>query len=152
MADLAFSDADGLYCVVDVKTHRMGTSFSMPNLISVERLATFYEDDQNVFAVLLVKYVADGTEIDVQEVRFLPIEFLNWSCLTVGALGWGQIQIANANRIEIRDKYSRKKWMLELCDAMLSFYPKEVLKIEKRVARFQMVKEFWTNKQDEPGD
>jgi len=144
MADLAFSDSDGLYCVVDVKTHRVETAFSMPNLISVKRLATFYEDDKNVFAVLLVKYVVNGTKTDVQEVRFAPIEFLDWSCLTVGALGWGQIQIANANTITIRDKYSRKKWMLELCDAMLSFYPKEVLKIEKRVARFEKVKEFWS--------
>jgi len=39
MADLAFTDADGLYCVVDVKTHRTNTAFNMPNLISVERLA-----------------------------------------------------------------------------------------------------------------
>ncbi|MBX7132450.1 MAG: hypothetical protein K1X67_07205 [Fimbriimonadaceae bacterium] len=151
MADLAFADADGLYCVVDVKTHRIGTAFSMPNLISVERLATFYEDDKNVFAVLMVKYAVNGTKTDVREVRFVPIEFLDWGCLTVGALGWGQIQIANANSITIRDKFSRKKWMLELCDAMLSFYPKEVLKIEKRVIRFQKVKEFWSQKSDDPG-
>lgn len=152
MADLAFSDPDGLYCVVDVKTHRVGTAFSMPNLISVERLATFYEDDNCVFAVLMVKYFVIGTKTEVQEVRFVPIEFLDWGCLTVGALGWGQIQIANANTISIRDKYSRKEWMLELCDAMLNFYPKEVLKIEKRMARFQKVKEFWSQKVDDLPD
>ena len=39
MADLAFKDRDGLYYIVDVKTHRTGTQFNMPNLTSVERLA-----------------------------------------------------------------------------------------------------------------
>lgn len=53
MADLAFSDADGLYYMVDVKTHRLKTSFNMPNLTSVERLVRFYEDDKNYFVVCL---------------------------------------------------------------------------------------------------
>jgi hypothetical protein len=47
MADLAFAGNDGYYYVVDVKTHRTDTRFSMPNLTSVERLARFYEDDAN---------------------------------------------------------------------------------------------------------
>lgn len=38
MADLAFNDKDGNYYVVDVKTHRLDSSFNMPNLTSVERL------------------------------------------------------------------------------------------------------------------
>ena len=32
MADLAFTDKDGIYSVVDVKTHREDTQFNMPNL------------------------------------------------------------------------------------------------------------------------
>src|SRR5437870_2386301 len=55
MADFAFTDRDGLYYVIDVKTHRLDAHFSMPNLISVERLTRFYEDDQNYFVILLVK-------------------------------------------------------------------------------------------------
>lgn len=42
MADLAFTDQEGLYYVVDVKTHRLETRFNMPNLTSVERIARFY--------------------------------------------------------------------------------------------------------------
>jgi len=45
MADLAFTDHDKFYYIVDVKTHRLGTKFSMPNLTSVKRLARFCEDD-----------------------------------------------------------------------------------------------------------
>jgi hypothetical protein len=56
MADLAFKDKVSNYCVVDVKTHREGTAFNMPNLTSVDRLARFCEDDSNYFVMLMVKY------------------------------------------------------------------------------------------------
>ncbi|HUT04802.1 MAG TPA: hypothetical protein VM163_13025 [bacterium] len=146
MADLAFKDSDGLYYVVDVKTHREDTKFNMPNLTSVERLARFYEDDANYFALILVNYRLEGTHAVVSEVTFAPIEFLDWDCLTVGALGWGQIQITNSNYISVRPRYSRKAWMLELCDIMLEFYPKEIGKIEARIEYFQKVKQRWQAK------
>ena len=82
------------------------------------------------------------------DVRFLPIEFLNWNCLTIGALGWGQIQIANANRLEVQYGYSRKKWMLELCDMLMEFYPKEIGKITERITHFEQVRQFWLSKSD----
>ena len=73
MADLAFKDKPGNYCVVDVKTHREGTAFNMPNLTSVDRLARFYEDDENYFVMLMVKYAVSGTKVTVQRVHFIPI-------------------------------------------------------------------------------
>ncbi len=148
MADLAFTDKEGFYSVVDVKTHREDTRFNMPNLTSVERLARFCESDNNVFSLILVRYSIEGTTITASEVLFSPIEFLDWNCLTVGALGWGQIQIANSNDIRVIDKYSRKKWMLELCEVMSEFYPREIGKIQERITRFNSVKEYWESKDD----
>jgi len=148
MADIAFKDSDGLYYVVDVKTHRADTKFNMPNLTSVERLARFYEDDSNYFVLLLVKYSLEGVHASVSEVTFVPIEFLNWDCLTIGALGWGQIQIANSNHIRIRPHYSRTMWMLELCDVMLEFYPKEIGKIGARIEYFERVRQHWQSKSE----
>jgi len=146
MADMAFKDKDDLYYVIDVKTHREETKFNMPNLTSVERLARFYEDDSNYFVILLIKYSLDGLHATISEVIFVPIEFLDWDCLTLGALGWGQIQIANSNFISVRPHYSRRQWMLELCDVMLEFYPKEIGKIHARVEHFEKVKAFWQAK------
>lgn len=148
MADLAFTDRDGLYYVVDVKTHRLKTQFNMPNLTSVKRLARFYEDDKNYFVPLVVKYAIEGTRVGVVAVHFVPIEFLSWDCLTIGALGWGQIQIANANVVNINECYSRKKWMIELCDVMLSFYPGEISKIRTRIDYFNELKKEWVTKPD----
>lgn len=69
-------DAEGLYYIVDVKTHRADTKFNMPNLTSVERLARFYEDDKDYFVVLIVKYKLDGTRANVSDVldQFYPRE------------------------------------------------------------------------------
>ena len=149
MADLAFKDNDGFYYVVDVKTHREETKFNMPNLTSVHRLARLYEDDSNYFSLLIVRYSMLETTAQISDVYFVPIEFMGWDCLTIGALGWGQIQIANSNNIRINEGYSRKKWMLELCDVMAEFYPKEVLKITDRIGYFEKVKLFW---QAQPND
>lgn len=148
MADLAFTDREDFYSVIDVKTHRADTKFNMPNLTSVERLSRFYESDANIFSLILVKYDIEGTKVIANEVIFTPIEFLDWECLTVGALGWGQIQIANSNIIKVVKGYSRKKWMLQLCDTMLEFYPKEVLKIQNRIGRFGEVKAYWESRED----
>lgn len=149
MADLAFKDREGLYYIVDVKTHRTDTKFNMPNLTSVERLTRFYEDDSNFFTVLLISYGIEGVKAKVTDVTFVPIEFLGWDCLTIGALGWGQIQIANSNAVTVNPGYSRKRWMLELCDVMLEFYPKEIAKIGERVFRFEQVRELWSKKADD---
>jgi hypothetical protein len=147
MADLAFTDKFGNYHIVDVKTHREDTKFNMPNLTSVERLSRFYEDDRNFFSLLVIKYRIENSSLIVSEVVFRPIEFLDWSCLTIGALGWGQIQIANSNNITSRLHYSRRDWMLELCDTLLEFYPKEIEKIGERIKRFEAIKQRWLSKE-----
>lgn len=146
MADVAFYDNNNNYFIVDIKTHNKNTSFNMPNLTSVERLARFYEDDSNFFVILLVEYSIIENRIVFERVRFVPIENFAWECLTIGALGWGQIQIANANVISIDRDLTRKQWMLQLCDTLDIFYPKEISKIEKRIDRFAKVRTFWENK------
>ncbi len=148
MADFAFSDFEDFYYVIDVKTHRTDTKFNMPNLTSVRRLARLYEDDKNYFALILASYHTEKTRAVFTQVRFIPVEFLDWSSLTIGALGWGQIQIANSNNIIVNPKYSRRDWMIELCDAVLQFYPKELLKIDQRIQKFREIREYWLSRSD----
>ena len=107
-----------------------------------------YELNTNVFSLIMIKYSVDGTKVIASDVTYTPIEFLDWECLTVGALGWGQIQIANSNNIILNNGYSRKKWMIQLCETMLDFYPKEILKIQDRIVRFENVKEHWESRED----
>lgn len=152
MADLAFYDSDKNYCAVDVKTHRLSTKFNMPNLISVERITRFYEDDRNYFVILMLSYDVDGIRVVIKDVHFVPIEFLSWECLTIGALGWGQIQIANSNYVVIKERHSRRSWVLELCDTLLEYYPREISKIDVRIAHFEKIREKWREKKDLTAD
>jgi hypothetical protein len=140
---LAFHDAEQCYYVVDVKTHRLDSSFNMPNLTSVERLARFYQDANNFFILMKIGYTVANLALVLRDVKFVPIEFVKWDCLTLGALGWGQIQIANANTVVLDDTYTRKRWMLDLCDRLDLFYPAEMIKIEKRVDYFRRVRAYW---------
>jgi hypothetical protein len=148
MADLAFEDINENYYVVDIKTHNLTTSFNMPNLTSVERLARFYGDNKNYFVLLLVSYTIQNDQLLFKNCLFVPIENLDWSCLTLGALGWGQIQIANSNNVTLELANTRKKWMLQLCDALDLFYPNEISKITQRIDYFKNIREYWENQPD----
>lgn len=39
--------------------------------------------------------------------------------------------------------------MLELCDTMARFYPKEIEKISKRIAYFERVRQQWEQRQED---
>ena len=148
MADLACEDTDGNYYVIDIKTHNIDTKFNMPNLTSVERLARFYGDNKNYFVLLFVSYSIQAERLQFEKCVFVPIENLDWSCLTLGALGWGQIQLVNSNRINIELLNTRKKWMLQLCDALDMFYPNEISKITQRMDHFRKIRDHWENQPD----
>ncbi len=131
MADISYRDKKNNYYAIDIKTHRLNdSSFNMPNLISIKRLSKFYEESSlNHFMILKVDYNTTDSGIKIKNVTYNPIEFYAWECLRIGALGWGQIQIANANSIRI-EKNTRKNWMVELCNQALKHYQDEINKIE----------------------
>ena len=146
MEDMAFYGSDNHYYAVDCKTHNLSTSFNMPNLISVRRLANFYRNDSNSFCILIVEYEVKDGHITYHNCHFKPIEAFSWDCLTIGALGWGQIQIANANILKFNNSVNRKEWMLQLCDTISLFYDEEIGKISERKLWFEDIRNYWNNK------
>ena len=143
MEDMAFYDVQGNYYAIDVKTHDVNTHFNMPNLISMQRLARFYRNDTNTFCILMVEYQVVDDHLEYIRCHFKPIEYFDWDCLTLGALGWGQIQIANANRLLFQQSPNRKEWMLQLCDMASQFYDTEIGKIAERKIWFNKEKAYW---------
>lgn len=146
MEDIAFEDNSGNYYAIDVKTHNLSTQFNMPNLISVRRLANFYRNDSNTFCILIVSYEVVDNKLEYRECNFKPIEAFSWDCLTLGALGWGQIQIANANDLQFNQLMSRKRWMLDMCDKLETFYDEEIGKIVERKDWFSKIRQDWESK------
>ena len=146
MEDIAFEDNSGNYYAVDVKTHNLSTQFNMPNLISVRRLANFYRNDSNTFCILIVSFEVVDNKLEYRECNFKPIEAFSWDCLTLGALGWGQIQFANANNLQFNQLMSRKRWMLDMCDKLETFYDEEIGKIVERKDWFSKIRQDWESK------
>lgn len=146
MEDMAFYDNKNRYFAVDCKTHNLATDFNMPNLISVRRLANFYKNELNYFCILIVEYRVVNDIIKYEACHFKPIEAFSWDCLTIGALGWGQIQIANANVLKFNRKPNRKKWMLQLCNLLDLFYDEEIGKIGERKTWFKEIRDYWNKK------
>jgi hypothetical protein len=134
MADFAFENISGNYYVVDIKTHNLDTKFNMLNLTSVERLARFYGDIKNYFALMLVSYTTKEDKLKFTECLFVPIEYLDWECLTFIK--------------KINTENTRKKWMLQLCDVLDLFYPNEIAKITQRIDYFKNIKEYWETQPD----
>lgn len=143
MEDMAFYDNTGNYYAIDVKTHDVDSHFSMPNLISMQRLAKFYRNDTNTFCILIIDYKVVIDHIEYLSCHFKPIEHFAWSGLTLGALGWGQIQIKDSNRLFFEPHPSRKRWMLELCETAAAFYDAEIGKIAERKDWFSKEKIYW---------
>lgn len=135
--DIAFNDNNGNYYAIDVKTHNTKTDFNMPNLISVKRLAEFYKSDTNYFCILIVSYHVNNNCLEFTDCNFKPIEEFDWKCLTFGALGWGQIQISNANNLMFNTSLSRKEWMYEMRKRINNFYDNELKKIHERKEWFE---------------
>jgi hypothetical protein len=145
MEDIAYYDKNNNYYAIDIKTHRINDStFNMPNLISIKSLDKFYkESDNNYFMVLRIDYKTEETKIKINNVSFHPIEFYDWKCLRIGALGWGQIQIADSSKIHTK-QVDRKDWMVKLCESSISHYDKELDKIKNdRITYFSKSLEYW---------
>ena len=136
MADLKFFDQEGIEYYVDIKTHNKDTKFNMPNLLSVRRIYDLYQESNKYFAILFVTYKSANNQLEVNKVRLFPIEFLDWSCLSIGALGWGQIQISNSNKIVLNPHKGRDKWICEFRERILAFYENEAKKITERKEYF----------------
>ena len=53
-----------------------------------------------------------------------------------------------ARDVRVIEGFSRKRWMLQLCDAMAVFYPREIEKIEERIVHFDGIRSYWQSKDD----
>jgi len=133
MEDLSFRIGSKYYAV-DVKTHRGEPGFHMPNLTSVKRLMDFYEDDSNCFVVVMIKYrLTDTGSLEDVTAIVEPIEWFDWSCLRIGALGWGQLQFRSASDIRINRSQTRKDWLRSFAGELREHYAREENKIKERL-------------------
>ena len=78
---------------IDVKTHYIQEEegFSMPNLISVDKLKPLLEDDTKTLSYLFVDYTRNNGNLNIEDVNVKYIWELDWSILGIGGLGRGRV-------------------------------------------------------------
>ncbi len=130
--------ANGHTYLIDVKTHDKDRKFSMPNLISTERLYKLYQDPNVTFCIMILDYETcyqgsygpEGKEIS--NTRFVPIESISWESLSIQNLGNGQIQITNLNKNLKLFNGSRQTWLSQLGVEMVKYHDKLEMKLKER--------------------
>lgn len=107
---------------IDVKTRNIDLEFSMPNIVSIQRLDKFYKLGSNVFLLLGAEYQVIDGDIVVSEIRWHRAEEICWSCLSIHNLGKGQLQITDARKPIVKFAGSREDWMRRFHEEGARFY------------------------------
>jgi|GEM_PF-6856973 len=117
---------------IDIKTVDRNAKFSMPNLISIDRLKKLYNNDNNFFILFIIEY--EDKEIISTDAMF--IENLSFDSIHIQNLGKGQLQIKNSKNT-IQPYYgSRTEWLTELRSQAIVYY-------ENLIKKTSILKEEW---------
>lgn len=142
--DFKLSIGDETY-LIDIKTHDRDRDFSMPNLISTERLFKLYQDPNITFGIAILDYAHLDSVLHnkiITKTKFLPIENISWESLSIQNLGHGQIQITNLNNELKTFNGTRKQWMAQFALEMVKYQDKLLMKLNER-------REKWIKRQGE---
>jgi hypothetical protein len=133
---LLFNDKSDLF---DVKTHFVQSKkgFSMPNLISVKRLKKVLENQNQSLSYIFVDYIRENGIVKIKDIHIKYIWELDWSILSIGALGKGQLQIKDANKQIVFTDIGKDRWFEILKIEVVKFYNKQIKKIEKEIINWK---------------
>lgn len=112
--------------LIDIKTRDVNRSFSMPNLISIDRLR---KNKDRTIRYVFVDYEVKDNEARIVKTTTKDIHEIPWECLAIQNLGLGQLQLAK----EINASYdgSKEEWFDQLKVESRSFYERQIIKFEK---------------------
>ncbi|MCK9447157.1 hypothetical protein M0Q50_09925 [bacterium] len=117
---------------IDIKSHESTSDFSMPNLISIDRLKKLYINENNHLIYVFISYSTTNSSTTIETVKVCYVENLDWSILAIQNLGKGQLQIKNMNnKLILNENVNREEWVETLRTNALDYYTKLITKIEK---------------------
>jgi len=117
----------------DVKSFDVDSDFSMPNLVSIDRLRKVISDDKQDLVYILVDYKLDHDKktVVVENIDFRPVYKIDPAVLAIQNLGKGVLQVKNMhNSLDVYDG-TKEEWMKEISAMAKSFYAKQIEKFKK---------------------
>lgn len=114
---------------VNVKSNNIHKKNYSPNIISAKRLIEWLKDDGNELFFIFVDYEIDDKGLKIiKDSGLIPIQHINWNCLTIEAQGWGVIQMCRP--LEIDKEQSLKGFLKGMKIAYEKYLNKEAKKVE----------------------
>ena len=129
-ADVLFEDEITHH--INIKSMDVSKEFHMPNLVGADSLRRILDRGEKFY---LLRIHHHSGEIIKKE--FWNIEDINWSCLQLGALGAGQIQMRNGLAPLQCHEGGSDLWRQQWKDKMISHYQHEIEKCNKRIKKWQ---------------
>lgn len=121
------------YVWYDVKSFDSDSDFSMPNLVSIDRLRKVINSTMEELVYIFVEYKLDhkNRKVDIKKIEFRPVYSINPSVLAIQNLGKGVLQIKNMhNSVDIYTG-TKQDWMKEISVMAQNFYAKQITKFTK---------------------
>lgn len=122
----------------DVKSFDACSDFSMPNLISIDRLRKVLSHPNQDLIYIFVHYRVNHTDrvVVVDGVEFRPVYEIDPSVLAIQNLGKGVLQIKNMHKTLSKYSGGRESWMKEVSKMAVGFY-------DNQIAKFARLKATW---------
>lgn len=120
--DVLVTGPENQHIFVDVKSRDLNAAFSMPNLISVERLRKLYAHPRNMLKMVFLDYHLEGGSVVIDRITEAAIEDIDLGCLHVQNIGLGQLQLKDKMEPVIRVGTPRDVWFRGFSDMVCRFY------------------------------
>ena len=129
---------DGATAWVDVKSRDTGGTFSMPNLVSIERLWKLLEAPRESLMFIFTDYTVTNTTTGtarIDSVHVIAAESMNAAALQIQNLGRGQLQLRSGYKAEDLVARTRNTRLAARLPAMAAdFHRRQMAKIEKEMS------------------
>lgn len=144
-ADIVFVDQAGFRHEINVKGQDLGRTFHMPNLVSADNIRRFFVDSLQTrqhYDLIVVRYRLAAGRIQVEDVLFFPMEWVDWSCLAIQMIGKGMVQF-RSSKITLDPSQTRQNWVAELLSRWRSYYLDVRQKAEVRARNIEREIDLW---------
>jgi hypothetical protein len=120
---------------VNVKSNNVDKQNYSPNMISIKKLHQWVYEQKNQLSLVFVDYRETNGKLQIlKESGLVPIEHINWDCLSIEAQGYGVIQMCRP--LDILPTQSKAQFYRGFLKAYEKYRMKEVKKHESFSKKF----------------
>ncbi len=120
---------------VNVKSNNVEKQNYSPNMIAIPKMHKWvYEERKNLSFIFVDYKLVNGKPVILKESALVPIEHIDWDCLTIEAQGFGVIQKPKA--LKINKSQTKREFYAGFLKAYARFRQKEHDKHEKFARKF----------------